>query len=170
MPESHLKLVFKLMFFPGLFAACHSKPVLKPCNVKFYIKISNLNYSMAYSLNYIVERDSLKVTFHDGITARQDSFLFMRKLTDSVKSALCDHLTSLNLDSLNESYVNEHIEDGDTKIVVLEVGNKSKHLYTANYELNQLSNIYYIINTMLDKKYHIHYYKKEKVSQKDFGL
>jgi TATA-binding protein-associated factor Taf7 len=112
--------------------------------------------------------DSLKVTYDDGITGRTDSMLFAKKTTDSAASVLCNYLISFNVDSLKDEYVNPHIEDGDRKNITIKIGNKTKHVYTANYMHDQLVRIYDIVNTMLDEKYRIRYYKPTKISVEDF--
>ncbi|WP_291913286.1 hypothetical protein [Chitinophaga sp. CB10] len=158
-----------LILLLTLLMACRTKPVMNPCNLTYHLEISSHNYSMAYTLNYIVENDSLKVTFYDGISGKPDSLLLVGKLTDSVSLLLCDHLASFDIDTLKEEYINRHIEDGDRKSIILMVGNKTKKVYTANYKQDQLVKIYDILNMMVDEKYRIRYYKPTKISLEDFG-
>lgn len=158
-----------LIFCISLLIACHEQQALPPCNAYYHIEISRHNYSMAYTINYIVGRDSLKITFDDGITGRNDSVLLKKSISDSLASALCNHLTSFNIDTLKEEYINQYVEDGDRKSITLQVGSKIKKVYTANYNQDQLIEIYDILNTTLDKKYKIRYDKSLGISAKEFG-
>jgi hypothetical protein len=137
--------------------ACNSKPI-EDCTTPYSIDIWDSNATTGYSVFFQINNDSLIVsTFTDG----QKNILVAKALTQPDKNSFCNYLTSFNIDTLKDQYLNPSVDDGSREVVILKLGNKKKKIEVANTFQENINGLFDIINkTTGDEKYKIKYSKR----------
>ncbi|SFE98297.1 hypothetical protein SAMN05518672_113148 [Chitinophaga sp. CF118] len=136
--------------------ACNSKPI-EDCNIPYSIDIWNLNASMAYSISYQVNNDSLIVSFIDVVKGTSNK-VHAKALTQTERNRFCNYLTSFNIDTLKEQYINPSVDDGNQEIVILKLENKKKKIEISNIHQENIAGLFKIVNDVMgDEKYKIKY-------------
>lgn len=82
---------------------------------KLSVDIWDYNYSMAYTILYHIDNDSLVVQNIGNLENENVKYLIKRKLTDQEKNEINTFLGSFPIDRLKTAYKNPLVEDGDRK-------------------------------------------------------
>jgi hypothetical protein len=95
-------------------------------------------------------------TFTDGM----QKVLIAKALTQTDKNSFCNYLTSFNIDTLKDQYINPSVDDGSREVVILKVGNKKKKMEVSCTYQKTIDGLFDIINNVTaDEKYKIKYTK-----------
>ncbi|KAA5827660.1 hypothetical protein FPF71_02125 [Algibacter amylolyticus] len=146
-----MKKAFKLIFVLIITVSCNNKPI-----ETFELSITDHNYSLAYSILYILSNNNLTITFQGDLKNEKDSVLFS---TTKLPQNKIRQLSNINIDNLNVMYSNSCIEDGDIKSFRFTKNGKSKHVSLQNYYHKELSPAIEIINKIVPEKFKMHYNK-----------
>ncbi|MCW3110354.1 MAG: hypothetical protein JWQ09_4860 [Segetibacter sp.] len=133
---------------------------LKP----FELIVYDADYSMAYTLQYILTDKDLKIIFKGELQGEKDSTLF--KTTLQPNEAL-NKLSNINIDSLKESYSNPCIMDGSQVTVKLNKDHKSKTVHLSNYYQTDIGLAIELINSLTPKEYKIWYDKAKLLEDQE---
>jgi hypothetical protein len=136
--------------------ACNSRPI-EDCNTPYTIDIWDSNATTGYSVFFQINTDSLIVsTFADGVKKN----LVEKALTQTDKNSFCNYLTSFNIDTLKDRYINPSVDDGTQQVLILKLGNKKKRVEVANIYQGNIGGLVDIVNNATaDEKYKIKYKK-----------
>ena len=124
---------------------------------QFEITIYNSDYSMGYTLQYVLTEKDLKIIFIGGLEGEDDSTLFR---VDIQPNVTLNKISNINLDSLQENYTNRCIEDGSQITVRLKKDSKIKMIHLSNYYQADIGLAIELINSLTPEKYKIWYDKK----------
>jgi len=134
----------------------------------FELTVYDSDYSMAYSLQYVLTDKRLTIMFKSDLEGEKDTILFETQL--SPNKAL-EHLSKIDIASLKESYENPCISDGSQISIKLLKDNKSKIVHLSNYYHYDVGIAIEIINTLVPEKYKIWYDKEVLLKgQKDCNI
>jgi len=136
-------------FFVFILFSCKNEPI-KP----FEFSVSDYNYASAYSMAYKLTEKELKITFRGELEGEKDSLLF--STTDLPKSKI-RRISSINLDSLNDIYMNNCVADGDVKLVGLKKDSLIKFVQLNNYYHPELSPVFEMINGLVPDKFKMYH-------------
>jgi hypothetical protein len=134
------------------FASCVQKRDIKP----FKLTVYSANYSLAYTLKYVLTDHDLQITFKGGLVGEKDSTLFRVALKPNY--ALCN-LSNIDISSLQEYYQNPCIKDGSQLIIELDKDQKNKTVQLSNFYQEDVGLAIEFINRSTPKKYNIWYDK-----------
>ncbi|MBG6234739.1 hypothetical protein IWX76_001307 [Pedobacter sp. CAN_A7] len=144
------KLITILTLF--IFASCGQRTAIKP----FKLTIYNSDYSLAYTLKYVLTDRDLQITFKGEIAGEKDSTLF----TVALKPSYALHkLSNINVSSLQEYYENPCIRDGSQIIVEFDKDYKNKTIQLSNFYQKDIGLAIEFINSSTPKRYKIWYDK-----------
>ena len=130
------------------------------CATKYTVNIWNINASMAYTIFYHINDDSVLIEFLNGVENGHDSILLKRSLIETERAALCNYLSSFDIDTLNTDYLNPLVEDGDQKKVTLQVGSKKRTVNISNFYQKDMGGLFEVVNNVInDNRYKIKYRK-----------
>ena len=147
-----------------LLSACNYKQP-SDCTTQYKIEVMNINYSMGYTTVYHINNDSLSIEFVDGIERSNDSIWLKQSLTETQRTDICKYLSSFDPDTLKSEYIQRGIEDGDQKVVTLQIGGKNKTINISNYYQKDMDGLFDVVNNVIkDKRYKIRY---EKLKNKE---
>ncbi|MFL5764596.1 MAG: hypothetical protein ACJ77K_11695 [Bacteroidia bacterium] len=134
-------------------------------NVKpFVFVVKNSDYSMAYSLQYILSDKELRIIFSGELEGEHDSTLFQKDMEPSEELS---KLSNVNIDSLKELYQNPCVMDGSQIIVQLIKDGKEKTVQLSNYYQPDIGRAIELINSLTPKKYKIWYDKDELLKEQE---
>ncbi len=122
----------------------------------FEFTVYDADYSMAFTLQYVLTDKDLRIVFKGELEGEKDSTLFK---TDLHQNDPLNKLSNINIDSLRESYSNPCIDDGSQVTVKLKKGVKSKTVHLSNYYHADIGTAIELINSLTPKKYKIWYDK-----------
>lgn len=125
----------------------------------FSIDIWDYNYSMAGTIHYKLNSDSLIVTTISGLDGENNKVLIKRKMNRSEKKLIQEFLSTFPLESLSSEYKNELIQDGDQKRVEIFFNDKRKIIDIENYYHNDMANLFRTINNIVGSNFSIKYSK-----------
>jgi hypothetical protein len=147
------KLVVVVLCF---LCACNSKPI-EDCNTPYSIDIWDANSTTGYSVFFQINNDSLIVnTFNAGVK----NILIAKKLTQMDKNSFCNYLTSFNIDTLQDRYINPSVDDGTQQVVILKVGDKKKRIEISCVYQKSVCGLFDVVNSVAgDEKYKVKYPK-----------
>lgn len=148
----YLTVLFALFAF-----CCESKPNMS--DQPFEINIWDFNPSMSYTLHYRITPDSLFVKSESGIEGEDPKVLVKSKISEVDSESIANLLHSLPWDELEESYSNPLVEDGDQKIIKVQIGNRRKEIEALNVHIPELAKLFECVNRLLDPDYEIKYSK-----------
>jgi hypothetical protein len=126
--------------------------------VPFEIIVYDSDYSMAYSLQYVLTEYGLRIIFKGGLKDEKDSILFKTNLEQTLT---LEKLSNINLDSLHDNYRNPCVEDGLQLTVELRKDGKNKAIHLSNYYQEDIGLAIELINSLTPSKYKIWYDKTE---------
>jgi hypothetical protein len=132
---------------------------LKNMNTKYSIAVWNYNYSMAYTMYYHIDNDSLVVKRLSGIKEEKDSVLIERKINKDEQKVFIDFLSSQKIFTLKNKYSNPLVDDGDRKKIVVRFGSRTKTLEVTNFYQKDIGRLIDIINQTVNKDLYIDYRK-----------
>jgi hypothetical protein len=153
-----ITVMLVLSFFHKVKGQVHStitKNIMQP----FEVRITNMNYSMAFSTIAILNQKELKIQFKGGLKGENDTLLFSKFMTfsDTLKA-----ISEIDIDKLEIYYSNECIDDGSQLGVSITKGDSTKYVYLSNYYQEDIGKIIYLINSLVPRQYKI-WYDKEKL-------
>ena len=126
---------------------------LKP----FEFTIYDSDYSMAYTLQYVLTEKEIKVIFIGQLEDEKSLTRFKKKLrVDETLKAI----SNINIASLKEYYTNPCIQDGSQLSINFEQNGKNKNVHLSNYYQPDVGQVIEFINNLVPKKYKIWYDKK----------
>lgn len=128
-------------------------------NIRYSIKLWNYNYSMAYTMYYHIDNDSLTVKRISGIKEEKDSVLIERKINKQEQQVFIYFLSSKNIFALKNKYSNPLVDDGDRKKIVVQFGSRTKTLEVNNFYQKDIGKLVDIINQIVSKDVYIDYKK-----------
>jgi hypothetical protein len=134
------------------FASCQQSKSIKP----FRLMVLKSNYSLAYTLKYVLTNHDLQVTIIGGLVGEKDSTVFRVALKPSYALR---NLSDSNISSLQEYYENRCIKDGSQIIVEYEKDYKSKRIQLSNFYQKDIGLAIEFINSSIPTKYKISYDK-----------
>ncbi|RPE08434.1 hypothetical protein EGT74_15405 [Chitinophaga lutea] len=114
--------------------------------LRYTIDIWDRDYSLAQTTKYHIDNDSLVITLISGLKGESDKRLVGRGLEDSEKERIQLFLGKLDLGKLNDRYINDLIEDGDRKHLVIQLNNDIKKIEIANYYQKNIAELFQTIN------------------------
>ncbi|MVT12486.1 hypothetical protein [Chitinophaga tropicalis] len=148
-----------IIIIAALLSGCANQPP-QSCNTKYLIHIWNAHPSRAYTDFYNISNDSLSIEFIGGVVGDTNKIVFSKALTEDDRLNICNYLSSFDIDTLKQEYINHFAEDGDQKRIELKFGNKTKIIDVANFYQKDLDGLFEIINNVTrEKRYKIWYEK-----------
>ena len=127
------------------------------CKKHYSVQIWDYDYSMAYTIFYKIDADSVTVKFISGIKNEKDSILMQRPIRENECKMVWDFLSSHNIEHLKDKYSNPMVDDGDRKRVVFTVKDKSKTVEIANFYQKDMDALFSVINKIVNKDLQIKY-------------
>lgn len=128
-------------------------------NTKYSVTVWNYNYSMAYTMYYHINNDSLIVKRLSGIKDEEDSLLFAKRINKDEQQLFINLLSSHKIFTLKNKYTNPLVDDGDQKMIVILFGNKNKTIEINNFYQKDIGNLIALFNRIVKKELHIDYKK-----------
>jgi len=144
------KLITILTFFT--FTSCVQRTDIKP----FKLTLCNSNYSLAYSLKYVLTDHDLQITFKGELEGEKDSTLFRVVLKPSYA---LQKLSNIDFNGLKEYYENPCTRDGSQIIVDVDKDFKNKSIQLSNFYQKDIGLAIEFINSSTPEKYKIWYDK-----------
>jgi hypothetical protein len=126
--------------------------------VPFELIVYDSDYSMAYSLQYVLTENDLQIIFKGGLKDETDSTLFKTNLE---RTLTLEKLSNISLDSLHDNYRNPCVKDGLQLTVELRKDGKTKAIHISNYYQEDIGLAIELINSLTPSKYKIWYDKTE---------
>jgi hypothetical protein len=120
------------------------------------------DYSMARSVEVNLSNSELKIIFKGELVGEKDSILFSKYLQPS---DTLQEISHINLDSLQENYSNNCIDDGSQITVILKKDEKEKSVHLSNFYQNDIGKIIYLANSLVPDKYKIWYDRKTLIAE-----
>jgi hypothetical protein len=149
-----MKSIFALIFIVSTCAQSQS------CKTPIYsLNIWDYDYSMAYTIHYKINNDSLTVTTISGIVGESDKMIISRKINQKEEKILCDFLSSFPIDSLATEYKDPLVSDGDQKRIEIIFNNKKKTIDVENFYQKDIDHLLNTVNQILGKDIQIKYKK-----------
>jgi len=133
---------------------------LKP----FEITIYSVDYSMAYTVQYVLTNKNFKIILRGELEGERDSILFRTALQ---ANKTLKRLSHINIDNLHEYYSNPCIRDGSQIMIKLKKGFKNKTIHLSNYYQPDIGLAIELINSLTPKKYKIWYDKKTLLKEQE---
>lgn len=146
------KLITILTVFT--FASCVQKRNIKP----FKLTVYSANYSLAYTLKYVLTDHDLQITFKGELEGEKDSTLFRVSLKPSYA---LQKLSDIDFSGLKEYYQNPCIRDGSQIIVEVEKDSKNNSIQLSKFYQKDIGLAIEIINSSIPEKYKIWYDKTQ---------
>ncbi|MGN6568530.1 MAG: hypothetical protein ACTHJ0_11285 [Flavipsychrobacter sp.] len=116
------------------------------------------DYALAYTLEYILTEDSLKIVNKAELVGEKDSMFFQKALSTSPS---LKKIVNADMDKLKTNYSTPCVRDGSQVTVIFARGNKSKIVHLSNYYQPDIGSIIELINSLVPQKFTIWYDKKE---------
>lgn len=123
----------------------------------FEMRITNSNYSNAFSVAYLINQNELKIIFQGGLEGEKDSVIFQKHLQPSRS---LQKLSAIKLDSLKRYYANPCVRDGSQIFVQIKKDSMEKQVQLSNFYQQDIGLAIEMINKLVPKKYIIWYDKK----------
>lgn len=125
----------------------------------FEVKFVNSDFSMGYSMLFVLNEKELRIISKDDEIGKSDSLLFYKKLN---QSDTLQEISNINLGNLKDYYYNECIKDGLQMSIALKKGNIQKTIRISNYYQEDIGKVIYLVNSLIPSQYRI-WYDKEKL-------
>ena len=149
-----MKTVFAFIFILG---TCVQRTNTQ--GQKFSIDIWDYNYSMAYTVHYKINEDSVIAISLSGIQNENDKFILNRGITQIEKKKLYDFLSYFPIESLASEYKNQLVSDGDIKKIEIVFKGKRKSIDVENFYQKDIDRLFNEINQVFEKDVIIKYMK-----------
>jgi hypothetical protein len=135
---------------------------MKPLKrLPFEIKLYDHNYSLAYSLQYILNEESLEIFRLGGLEGEKGEFIYKKSLSNDEKNKTGSFIEGFSMDSLQTNYVNRCIQDGNQKTLLVKIGDKQKQIHVSNYYRKDVGELIELLNSNIPKEFEINYDKEE---------
>ncbi len=128
-------------------------------NRPFSINIWNYDYSLAYTIHYKINNDSLIINSISGVQNESGRTLLSKRLSINERSNMCRFLSSFPLNSLKNNYKDSLVEDGDQKKVEIAFNSKIKTIELSNFYQKDIGSLFNVVNHLLEKDMQIEYKK-----------
>jgi len=127
------------------------------CKERYSIEVWDYDYSMAYTIFYKIDNDSVTVKYISGIRNGKDSVLMQRTIRANECKMVWNFFQSHDINRFKDKYSNPMVDDGDQKRVVFNVKGKSKAVEIANFYQRDMGELFGVINKIVDKGLQIKY-------------
>ena len=130
--------------------------------VPFELTVEDADYSMSQTSIYKISENKIEIFSRSDINIvgmRKGENIDTVYKADLEGNATLKKLSNINLDNLQDGYLNRCIMDGSQLTVKLQKDGKSKTVHVSNYYQSDIGFIIELINTLTPKKYKIWYNK-----------
>ena len=127
----------------------------------FEIKLYDHNYSLAYSLQYILNEEGFEIFKLGGLEGEKHELIYKKSLSNEGKKQTGSFIERFSMDSLQTNYVNPCIQDGNQKTLFVKIGDKQKQIHISNYYRKDVGELIELLNSNVPKEFETNYDKEE---------